>query len=86
MSGYPFFFRYLQDNRLPLIKPYCKRNFLYDYAFDNPLIASAQTLKIFLKKVVEKSLTYGENMVSFETYFFAEARKNTTGKPNIKDL
>ncbi|UKI22080.1 MAG: hypothetical protein L6V83_03760 [Christensenella sp.] len=37
-----------------------------------------------MKKVVEKSLTYGENMVSFETYFFAEARKNTTGKPNIK--
>lgn len=70
------------------MKPYCKRNFfirfLCDYAFDNPLIAAAKTLKNFLKKVVEKSLTYGENMVSFETYFFCGSKEKYDRKTEYK--
>lgn len=39
--------------------------------------------KIFLKKVVEKSLTYGENMVSFETYFFCGSKEKYNPKNRI---
>lgn len=88
MSGYPFFVSILARQPFAAHKAVSQTQFfirfLYDYAFDNPLIASAQTLKIFLKKVVEKSLTYGENMVSFETYFFCGSKEKYDRKTEYK--
>lgn len=88
MSGYLFFVSILANQPFAAHKAVSQTQFfirfLYDYAFDNPLIASAQTLKIFLKKVVEKSLTYGENMVSFETYFFCGSKEKYDRKTEYK--